>query len=278
MVGIWFGLNTRMSHRAKEKRLNPMKKSSCKPTDPIWSADDLVDPHAAEDKADRVRRMFDAIAKRYDLANAVISFGQAGRWRRMLATLLHRACPSPARIMDLACGTGDMMRELGRRFPQACLIGLDFSQSMLRLARKKISGSLVSYCCGDAMRLPIVPECFDAISCVFGLRNFQSLEIGIEEMLRTLKPGGHLAILEFQPPKNSFFAVCFNVYFERILPFLGKVVADSTSSGAYEYLPRSVKGWHDENFVLKLLQEHGLRIVERRRMCLGSVWAVVAKK
>jgi demethylmenaquinone methyltransferase / 2-methoxy-6-polyprenyl-1,4-benzoquinol methylase len=248
------------------------------PNQEIWQRSDLADPHSQEDKADRVRQMFDAIADRYDLANTVISFGMARGWRRTLANMLRRVSPSPQAILDLACGTGDMIRELIGVFPQTRMTGIDFSEKMLHLAKKKISAQTSSLCCGDAMKLPIAANRFDAITCVFGLRNFQSLTQGLAEIVRTLKLGGHLAVLEFQPPGNGFFAFFFNFYFERILPRIGSRITHAGPSRAYEYLHRSVKCWHDGNFVLKLLQEQGLRVVEVRKMCFGCVWAIVAVK
>ncbi|NLE28698.1 MAG: ubiquinone/menaquinone biosynthesis methyltransferase [Phycisphaerae bacterium] len=251
--------------------------TSQKPT-AIWSRADLVDPHASQDKGRRVREMFDGIADRYDLANAVISFGMAGRWRRVLAKTLHRVFPSAHRILDLACGTGDMMRELLDVFPQAHIQGVDFSEKMIEVGGKKLSDASFSFCCADAMALPMRAEYFDAVTCVFGLRNFQSLSQSFDEMFRVLKPGGYMAILEFQPPNNSLFGFLFNLYFERILPVVGAKIARAGSSGAYEYLPRSVKCWHDEKFVIELLQEQGMTLVEVRKMCMGGVWAIVAVK
>jgi demethylmenaquinone methyltransferase/2-methoxy-6-polyprenyl-1,4-benzoquinol methylase len=244
----------------------------------IWQRDDLADPHSREGKARRVQQMFDTIADRYDLANTMISFGMAHCWRRTLAQMLRRVSLSPQAILDLACGTGDMMRELIGVFPQTRVMGIDFSQKMLRLAKKKISVQTAGFCCGDAMKLPLSANRLDAVTCVFGLRNFESLVQTLGEIVRTLKPGGHLAILEFQPPENQFFAFFFNLYFERIMPRIGSLVTHAGPSHAYEYLHRSVKCWHDGNFVLKLFQEQGLRVVEVRKMCFGCVWAIVAVK
>jgi demethylmenaquinone methyltransferase/2-methoxy-6-polyprenyl-1,4-benzoquinol methylase len=254
------------------------KKTASESSSELWPAADLADPHAQVDKGRRVREMFDVIADRYDLANTVISFGMARRWRRTLAMMLQRVLPCVRSVMDVACGTGDMMIELGRVFPQAKVAGVDFSEKMLLGAKKKLFSDSFGLCQGDAMALPAGSQRFDAVTCVFGLRNFQSLSKGIEEIVRVLKPGGCLAILEFQPPNNKLFGFFFNIYFERILPVLGEKIARAGSSGAYEYLPKSVKCWHDGNFVLKLLQERGLSITEVRKMCLGSVWAIVAVK
>jgi demethylmenaquinone methyltransferase/2-methoxy-6-polyprenyl-1,4-benzoquinol methylase len=244
----------------------------------IWTAETLRDPHAQADKADKVRRTFDAIADRYDLANTLISFGLAFSWRKRLVRMIREQKIQPGRILDLCCGTGAMMNLLSSAFPTADLIGTDFSFNMLTQARKKRLGRDGHYVSGDGMALPFGDEGFDAVSCVFGLRNYESLETGLNEIHRVLRKNGLLAILDFQMPHSRCFGPLFRFYFQRILPILASAVADKQKIGAYEYLPESVHRWYDIKRILEFMSNCGLRPVQVRSMCFGSVWAVVAVK
>jgi len=240
----------------------------------LWSPEELVCPHEQADKGQKVQAMFNAIARRYDLANSVISFGQAGRWRKALADMIVSDPQiDPRVILDLGCGTGAMMDVLSRKFPQARVHGADFAVQMLQQVEK--TRPCVA---ADAMRLPFCENSFDLITCTFGVRNFQSLETGMREIYRVLRPGGLFAVLEFQPPANRILGPLFNIYFHRILPLLGSAVTLSFRTRAYRYLPQSVKSWYNGNLVLKLMQESGFRRVRVRTLCLGVVWAFTAVK
>lgn len=241
--------------------------------EPIWTAAALQDPHGQTDKAQRVRAMFNAIARRYDRANAVISFGQAGRWRRALVGMVRDRGVRPRRILDVCCGTGDMTELFADAFPGATILGVDFAEKMLRAARGK-----PACVAGDAMSLPVTDSAFDLVSCTFGVRNFQSLEAGLREMYRVLRPGGVLGVLEFQPPKGAVTGALFSLYFNRVLPVLGSWVTGSRGTGAYTYLPRSVQCWYDGKFLIELMTVIGWREIVVRPLCLGAVWAVTARK
>ncbi len=238
----------------------------------IWSKQELEDPHRAADKARKVQAMFNAIAYRYDLANTVISFGQAGRWRRCLADMAAKTADIHT-ILDLCCGTGAMMDVLSRRFPRAGIFGVDFAVEMLRA-----SGQRHPCAAADALHLPFPDGRFDLLSCVFGLRNLESLECGLREIHRVLRPGGTVAVLEFQTPKSGVLRPFFNAYFQHVLPVIGSLSTFSFRLGAYEYLPRSVKSWYDGDFLIKLFQTTGFARVCVRKLCLGAVWAVTAVK
>jgi demethylmenaquinone methyltransferase/2-methoxy-6-polyprenyl-1,4-benzoquinol methylase len=253
-------------------------KARNKTDEPVWSPETLRDPHGQDDKARKVQRMFDAIARRYDLANTIISFGQAGLWRKRLIRMVRESSPSPGRILDLCCGTGAMTTLLLKAFPQARTVGADFSRNMVKIARKKRQDCPARYVCGDGLTLPFESDTFDMVTCVFGLRNYQSLETGLKEIQRTLRNGGMLAVLEFQPPSVRGFRSIFHFYFKRILPLLGDLVSGGGKIGAYEYLPQSVDRWYDIQTVLKMMRDCGLKELRVRKMCFGSVWAIVAEK
>jgi len=255
----------------------------------LWSVDTLRDPHAQPDKGLRVQRMFNDIAERYDLVNNLISFGQADRWRKKLVQMMadEQEC-SPARILDLCCGTGAMLPIIQKKFTMAQLVAVDFAERMRCLATKKNNKSYknnekkvknnTNYLCADGMCLPLAGESIDAVSCVFGLRNYQSLTIGLDEIYRVLRKDGLLAVLDFQLPYGSMTAPLFRLYFEHILPILASTVSGKQKKAAYEYLPESVHHWYDINEVLNIMKNSGLTPVTVRSMCFGSVWAILAKK
>ncbi len=238
-----------------------------------WSREELKDPHGREDKAQKVQTMFNAIAERYDLANTVISFGQAGGWRKKLVQMIQDRGGKPERVLDLCCGTGDMMKLMAEEFSSAKIYGADFAVKMLRRIKTEFS------CLGaDAMQMPFSGEAFDLVTCAFGLRNFQNLETGLQEIHRVLRPGGMLGVLEFQPPEGRWGGFFFNLYFNRILPILGDLVTGGDGTRAYEYLPRSVSSWYGGNFLIELMMKNGFKEIQVRKRCFGAVWAMTAKK
>jgi demethylmenaquinone methyltransferase / 2-methoxy-6-polyprenyl-1,4-benzoquinol methylase len=241
-----------------------------------WSNEELKDPHGREDKALKVQAMFNAIAGRYDLANTVISFGRAGGWRKNLLRMIRTQTGRPECILDLCCGTGDMMKLMARDYPWAKIYGADFAIKMLeRIKNKSKKFSCVA---ADALQMPFLDGQFDLITCTFGLRNFQTLETGLQEIHRVLRPGGVLAVLEFQPPQGRLDGFFFNLYFHRILPILGALVTASRKTRAYEYLPRSVSSWYGGNFLIELMAKNGFQDIQVQTLCFGTVWAVTAKK
>lgn len=245
-----------------------------------WSNEELKDPHGREDKAQKVQAMFNAIARRYDLANTVISFGQAGGWRKTLAKMIRERPGRPERVLDLCCGTGDMMKLMARVFPGAKIFGADFAVKMLERIKWKSKSKSKRFPCvaADALQMPFAHGQFDLVTCTFGLRNFQTLETGLQEIHRVLRPGGTLAVLEFQPPVGRLGGFFFNLYFHRILPILGTLVTASRKTGAYEYLPRSVSSWYGGNFLIELMAKKGFHDIQVQTLCFGTVWAVTAKK
>ncbi|HEV7843757.1 MAG TPA: bifunctional demethylmenaquinone methyltransferase/2-methoxy-6-polyprenyl-1,4-benzoquinol methylase UbiE [Pyrinomonadaceae bacterium] len=223
-----------------------------------------------KDHATRVREMFSRIAGRYDLLNHLLSGNTDKRWRKLVAKRLQSALSSPgARALDVACGTGDLSLALSAA-TRARVIGLDFCRPMLdRAARKALEsdGRRCVFIEGDALRLPFEDKAFDAVSIAFGLRNLSSVEKGLSELLRVLKPGGRACILEFSKPVVPGFNLLFQLYFTRLLPRIGGMI--SGSSSAYEYLPASVYSFPDQKQLAKIMREAGFEEVEYENLTGG---------
>lgn len=182
-----------------------------------------------------VRAMFDRIARVYDLINSVMTAGLHHQWRRRAADLAHVG-PGD-RVLDVATGTGDLAIELASRVtPGGQVIGSDFSEEMLALARRKAPGLRFEW--GNALELPYEDGAFAASTVGFGARNFSDLDRGIAEMARVVKPGGRVVILEITTPQKPPLSTFFSLWFDRVVPVIGKVAGDSQ---AYDYLPNSVK-------------------------------------
>jgi demethylmenaquinone methyltransferase / 2-methoxy-6-polyprenyl-1,4-benzoquinol methylase len=222
-----------------------------------------------EEHATRVREMFAAIAGRYDLLNHLLSGHVDKRWRRLVARQLrNRVGATSGRILDVACGTGDLSLTLSETTGLQ-VIGTDFCRPMLEIAARKTAnrkpGILLIE--GDALRLPFADSSFDAVAIGFGLRNLSDVERGLAELMRVAKPGGHVAVLEFSKPVIPGFRLLFNFYFTRALPFLGGLVSGSKS--AYQYLPDSVTRFPDQNELSSLMRKVGFESVNYENLTGG---------
>src|SRR5215217_5626829 len=183
----------------------------------------------------QVRAMFDRIARVYDLMNSVMTAGLHHRWRERAADLA--AIGPGGRALDVACGTGDLAVELARRVgPSGTVVGSDFSEAMLERARAK--SAAVRWEWANALELPYPDDGFDAATVGFGARNFSDLDRGLAEMARVVRPGGRVVILEITTPQRPPLSTFFSIWFDRLVPALGKLAGDPD---AYAYLPSSVK-------------------------------------
>ena len=241
---------------------------------PAWSGSDLRrNPHAEADKAERVQRMFASIAERYDLNNRLHSFGRDRAWRRQ-AVKQCEVRPGDDDVLDVACGTGDLAFEFADARP-ASIIGIDFTPEMIHLARLKAlqrssMGPELSpaFIHGDAMNLPFNDASFDIVSIAFGIRNVADPRQAMREFRRVLRPGGRLAILEFSRPANMFVRLGSTIYCDYIMPVTATLIARDRS-GAYRYLPRSVKTFLEPGEMIRLLEGEGFGDVRTTPMSMG---------
>lgn len=216
-----------------------------------------------------VREMFSGIASRYDFLNHLLSANIDKRWRRLVAKKLGAVLDNhKAKVLDVACGTGDLSLELQKN-AKAKIIGTDFCRPMLEIASDKTEKNELSipYVEADGMNLSFAAETFDAVTIAFGLRNFSNWKEGLIELHRVLKTGGKLVILEFSAPVIPGFRRVFQFYFSRILPRIGG--AFSGSRGAYEYLPDSVSKFPDQKNLLRMMSEIGFSDVEYKNLTGG---------
>ena len=219
--------------------------------------------------AHRVREMFAAIATRYDLLNHLLSGNIDKRWRRLVAQALRaKLVDSEARILDVACGTGDLSLTLSQS-GGARIVGIDFCRPMLDIAATKSakSGLALPFIEGDALHLPFADRSFEAATIAFGLRNLSSVEAGIKELLRVLKPGGKVAVLEFSKPQAPVLRSLFKFYFTKLLPRFGGLISGSKS--AYQYLPDSVSRFPDQQELAAMMTNAGFAEVSYQNLTGG---------
>lgn len=215
-------------------------------------------------EAGKIRAMFDSIAHRYDLLNHLLSGGTDIAWRRYAVSKILQG--GERRVLDLACGTGDLALEIQRRVnPGAEVIGVDFSGGMLRLAHQKNSTD-VQWIQGDGLRLPFPDGTFDLVTIAFGIRNMESLEGGLREIHRVLRPGGRLGILEFSKPENPLVRTVYMPYFLHVLPRIGALLSRRS---AYLYLPHSVLHFPNRYELASKMRDAGFGRVRHRPLTLG---------
>jgi demethylmenaquinone methyltransferase/2-methoxy-6-polyprenyl-1,4-benzoquinol methylase len=245
-------------------------------TGAAWTADTLSgNPHSRTDKADRVQRMFSAIAGSYDLNNRLHSFWQDQAWRRAAVRI---ARPSPKdRVLDVACGTGDLTLAFARTSPTPSTVtGLDFTPQMLDVARSKSTPAEASFVEGDAMNLPFADASFDVLSIAFGIRNVSDPARALREFRRVLAPGGRMVILEFGQPRNAVLRWLNSVYTQRVMPLTASVIARDRS-GAYRYLPKSVESFLEPAALAKSVSEAGFSGVRQHPFTFGVCVATFAE-
>ena len=224
----------------------------------------------SENKAQYVCRMFASIARRYDLLNAVLSFGCDRSWRRFAMAQID-GIPN-GMILDLATGTGKIALLAARCYPESTVVGVDFCPQMLDVAREKAKassfGNMVTLMQGDALRLPFSDNTFDCVTIGFALRNVTSIETLFSEMARVTKPGGKMVSLELTRPSARVLEPLHKVYIKIVIRCVGGIISGKWD--AYTYLPRSILGFPSPREVQKVMEDAGWRKVEIHRLMFGT--------
>lgn len=227
-----------------------------------------------------VRRMFGHIAERYDWFDHVASLGNDFLWRpRALGQLDRFRTPGPIRwALDVGCGTGDLSRLVARRYPNARVVGADFTAPMLANARRRgvraTEGSRVALARATALNLPFADSSFDLVTNAFVARNLFDLPLALAEMRRVLRPGGVLLTLEITEPTSPLFGSLFHAYFDQVVPWMGAAVA---SAGPYRYLPESLRSLPSRSAFVELLRSAGFPRTVARPQSFGIVTTYLAE-
>jgi demethylmenaquinone methyltransferase/2-methoxy-6-polyprenyl-1,4-benzoquinol methylase len=246
----------------------------------VWDEKLLVNPHEAPDKRRRVQKMFAAIAPSYDLNNRLHSFFMDQSWRRRAVNLAE--LKPTDRVVDVACGTGDLSLAFFDALAKSNaapgqVIGIDFTHEMLPLAVAKwnhaaatrsAATNRVGFIGGDAQSLPIPDASCDVVSIAFGIRNVVDPFAAIKEFFRILRPGGRAIVLEFSLPTNPVFRAMYNFYFKQVLPRTATLISGD-KTGAYKYLPQSVRTFIDRETMVEMLQRAGFKDVTQHPMTMG---------
>lgn len=239
-----------------------------------------VKPYESEKdgKKSQVSRMFNRIAPYYDFLNRLLSLGIDTLWRKRAIQQLKTT--QPQLILDVATGTADVAIETAKKLEPQKIIGLDISPEMLQIGRQKIKkrglDTIITLEEGDSEALPYPDQYFDAVSVAFGVRNFENLEKGLQEMRRVLKEDGQIVILEFSKPRIFPIKQLFNVYFKYLLPLIGRLT--SKDPKAYSYLYESVQAFPDGQDFVNILSKTGFKSNQCTPLTLGICSLYSARK
>jgi len=221
--------------------------------------------------------MFDGISKSYDLLNRIITLGIDVLWRKRVVKLLQKE--QPKSILDIATGTGDLVLELAKINADK-IIGLDISPGMLEIGKQKVKNKQledrIDMQLGDSEALPFDKETFDGVTIAFGVRNFENLELGLQEIFRVLKPNGALVVLETAVPQNRLLRSLYSLYTQKIMPFIGKLFSKDPS--AYQYLSDSAAIFPCGEQFNNILRKNGFIEVEDFPQTLGVSSIYFARK
>jgi demethylmenaquinone methyltransferase / 2-methoxy-6-polyprenyl-1,4-benzoquinol methylase len=222
-------------------------------------------------KGKNIRKMFSTIAPKYDLLNRVLSLGTDARWRRSAVSRISGR--NGGLVLDIATGTGDMaLAAAAVTDGSTRIIGVDFCEAMVEIASAKIAasehGNKVGLGIASCESLPFRADTFDSVTIAFGIRNVVDRDLGLREILRVLKPGGLLVVLEFSTPRSRLFKTVYHGYFRRVLPAIGGLFSDA---GAYRYLPDSVSEFPDQEKFVDMLTQAGFENIGCFALTLGIV-------
>lgn len=237
-----------------------------------------VTPYGEGSKQEQIRRMFDKIAPSYDRLNHALSLGIDRRWRRTAVDALGKH--KPQQILDIATGTGDFALLLAKRIKPQHIVGADISEGMMAVGREKVKEeglqNFISFQHEDCMQLSFPDGSFDAVTSSYGVRNFQNLDKGLQEMQRVLRPGGHLLIVELTPPPRFPMKQLFWLYAHVVMPLLGRLISHDDS--AYTYLPASMEAFPQPEQMEGILRKAGFAEVQWRRFTFGISTMYLATK
>lgn len=237
-----------------------------------------VTPYGEGSKQEQIRRMFDKIAPSYDRLNHALSLGIDRRWRRTAVDAL--GIHQPQQILDIATGTGDFALLLAKRIKPQHIVGADISEGMMAVGREKVKEeglqNVISFQYEDCMQLSFPDGSFDAVTSSYGVRNFQNLDKGLQEMQRVLCPGGHLLIVELTPPPSFPMKQLFWLYAHVVMPLLGRLISHDDS--AYTYLPASMEAFPQPEQMEGILRKAGFTEVQWRRFTFGISTMYLATK
>ena len=231
-------------------------------------------PILSMEEKQHIGQLFDRIAGTYDGLNHGLSLNIDRCWRRKTVQLM----PPARHVLDVAIGTADLAIEMIRRGKAEQVTGLDLSDHMMAIGKAKCEKRKINidFVHGNAQKMPFKDESFDGVTCAFGCRNFSDLDAGLKEMYRVLQPGGQVTILEFSYPTNRIVRAMYDLYFTRILPFIGRVV--SRDKTAYTYLNRSVKSFCWGEAFVQHLHDAGFRNEHFIPLSLGIATIYTASK
>lgn len=229
-------------------------------------------------KKEEVQQMFDNIAPTYDKLNHILSLSIDKMWRRRVVRKVRRM--KPEKIMDLATGTGDLAIKMAKAMPKAKIMGVDLSEKMLAVAAEKVRrkglDDHIALYQGDAENLDVTDGVLDVVTVAFGVRNFGNLEQGLSEIMRSLRSGGHIVVLEFSTPRNWFVRKCYQFYSNHVMKPVGGMV--SKDRKAYDYLPDSIVEFPDRERFLEIMHRTGFVECRRFSQSFGIAQIYIGKK
>ncbi|WP_165022814.1 bifunctional demethylmenaquinone methyltransferase/2-methoxy-6-polyprenyl-1,4-benzoquinol methylase UbiE [Dysgonomonas sp. ZJ279] len=243
-----------------------------------YDAEKIVPYSSSENKGAQVERMFDSIAENYDVLNHTMSMGIDRGWRNKGLSMLKKV--NPQQILDIATGTGDLALQAYDILKPQSILGIDISEGMMEVGRKKVEkvglSDKIVFDKQDCMALDLADNSFDAAMVAFGVRNFEDLDKGLKEILRVLKPGGQLMILELSTPNHFPVKQGYWLYSRLFIPTIGRLI--SKDQVAYSYLPKSIEAFIQGKEMVNTLLKNGFAQAEYKTYTFGVCSMYLASK
>lgn len=243
-----------------------------------YGSEKILPYNDKEQKSTQIKRMFDQIADTYDQLNHTLSLGIDKSWRRKGIDFLRPFNPSS--ILDIATGTGDLAISMQKQLNTEHIVGADISEGMMNVGRKKVEeaglSKYISFEMQDCTALTYADNTFDAVTAAFGVRNYENIAMGLGEMFRVMKPGGHLMILELSTPEHFPMKQLYNIYSKLVIPTIGRIL--SKENVAYHYLPASIKVVPQGKEMVRLLADQGFKEAKAQTFTFGICSLYTATK